>query len=374
MPKKPKQSKNPKFIKLLLQNKILLFLLGFAVIGSLIVIVRAATSVSEELYTSSNLAYSYSTGGAISVDRNNNGEVTSYTRPRAIDVSKDGYLYCTPADMADITYRALTRQEQDYLSGDLFYTRPTVTVDPSEDGPFIADEPTIYIDGFNSQLNGSSYAQSDYYELVKKSAEHLEQLCSVPGEAIPSGDSLNIILSQASAEQGEWYQPVAELLAPKAFAGGQPSPSGVNYFGINADFETYQHLLMANTRKSNGIPATQATSCLNTAARAWTVVMVNLTYIKHSNPISDLPVKYCGDGWTKLGENVGVVGLQKPNDKASSELSSQAVFNAFMNSPGHKANILDRQYTHHGIGAYTTSDGKRVFVTQTFWRGKALPK
>lgn len=374
MAKMAKKSKNSKLIKFFTSRKIILFLVGFAVIGSLIVIVRAATSVSNELYTSSNLAYSYSSGGATTVERNNNGEIISYSRPRSIDISKDGYLYCTPPNKADVTYRELTAQEKKYLSEDLFYTRPTVAIDLSSDVSFIADKPTLYIDGFTAGLNGASYSESDYPKIVKAASEYLEQLCDSPGAPIPSGDSLNIILSRAETKAGEWYQPVAELLAPKVYAGGQPSPSGVNYFGVNTDHEAYQHVLLANARKSNGMPATQATSCLNSAARDWTVVMVNLTYIKHSNPINKLPEKYCGGGWTKLGENVGVVGLVKPNDKSASELASQTVFNAFMNSPGHRANILDRQFTHHGIGSYTSPDGKRVFITQTFWQGKALPK
>lgn len=57
-------------------------------------------------------------------------------------------------------------------------------------------------------------------------------------------------------------------------------------------------------------------------------------------------------GWTKLGENVGygstVSGLHA----------------AFMNSPGHRANILDPDYTHIGVGVVV--EGSRIWVGEVF--------
>ena len=97
-------------------------------------------------------------------------------------------------------------------------------------------------------------------------------------------------------------------------------------------------------------------------------------YIGHTGIISKLPEKHCGSGWKKVGENVGVSGLTNPNNDEASKASSAAVFNAFMKSDGHRANILDPKFTHHGIGSYTSPDGKKIYVTQLFWAGKSLPK
>jgi hypothetical protein len=58
-------------------------------------------------------------------------------------------------------------------------------------------------------------------------------------------------------------------------------------------------------------------------------------------------------GWTFLGENI-----------AAGQTSADAVFQAWMNSPGHRANILDARANEIGIGhAYTTSSTYRHYWT-----------
>jgi hypothetical protein len=61
-------------------------------------------------------------------------------------------------------------------------------------------------------------------------------------------------------------------------------------------------------------------------------------------------------GWTKLGENVGY----------GSTVSGLHI--AFMNSPGHRANVLDPAYTHVGVGVVV--DGSRIWVAEVFMHSK----
>lgn len=61
-------------------------------------------------------------------------------------------------------------------------------------------------------------------------------------------------------------------------------------------------------------------------------------------------------GWTKLGENVGY----------GSTVSGLHV--AFMNSPGHRANVLDPSYTHVGLGVVV--EGSRIWVAEVFMHSK----
>jgi uncharacterized protein YkwD len=56
--------------------------------------------------------------------------------------------------------------------------------------------------------------------------------------------------------------------------------------------------------------------------------------------------------WTMLGENVGVGA------------TVTSLHNAFMNSPGHAANVLRNNYVYHGIGT-VRKDG-RLYVTVVF--------
>lgn len=62
-------------------------------------------------------------------------------------------------------------------------------------------------------------------------------------------------------------------------------------------------------------------------------------------------------GWTKLGENVGYGG------------TVSGLHLAFMNSPGHRANILDPAYTHVGVGVVV--EGSRIWVAEVFMHSTA---
>lgn len=70
--------------------------------------------------------------------------------------------------------------------------------------------------------------------------------------------------------------------------------------------------------------------------------------------------KAAGSGWSKIGENVGRGG------------SVDSLHKAFMNSAGHKANILDKAWTHVGIGTVYAND--KLYVTVVFVaRGTSKP-
>ncbi|MDD1655481.1 MAG: CAP domain-containing protein, partial [Methanomicrobiales archaeon] len=70
-----------------------------------------------------------------------------------------------------------------------------------------------------------------------------------------------------------------------------------------------------------------------------------------------------------IGENINqmptgnVIGYGVVNNDAES--IGRATVTAFMNSPGHRANILKSQYSNLGVGvAY---DGTYYYTTQNFW-------
>lgn len=102
-------------------------------------------------------------------------------------------------------------------------------------------------------------------------------------------------------------------------------------------------------RTSRGIPALTVRAALVTVARAQAVRMANASLLYH-NPNLATDVKH----WRWVGENVGYGP------------SEAVVHAAFMHSPAHKANILDRDYTEIGIGTAIV-DG-RVWVAQVFDR------
>ena len=105
-----------------------------------------------------------------------------------------------------------------------------------------------------------------------------------------------------------------------------------------------------NTRASHGLGALTMDSGLRSYARKHTQAMMDADGIFHSS--SSALRKAAGSGWTKIGENVG-----RGNTVSS-------LHQAFMDSPGHRANILGAEYNYVGIGT-GTKDGV-LYVTVVF--------
>ena len=102
-------------------------------------------------------------------------------------------------------------------------------------------------------------------------------------------------------------------------------------------------------RSTRGVPQLTTRGTLVAVAREQAARMASKNLLYHNpNLTSDVT------NWRWVGENVGY-----GPDVAT-------VHVAFMNSPAHRANILDRDYTEVGIGA-VVRDG-RVWVVQVFRR------
>jgi len=127
-------------------------------------------------------------------------------------------------------------------------------------------------------------------------------------------------------------------------------------FGASAaaDSGSEQSFLSAinSTRSSAGLGSLKMDSGLQSHARKHTGDMIAADEIYHSSS-SELQ-SAAGSGWEKLGENVGRGG------------SVSSLHQAFLDSPGHKANILG-DYNYVGIGA-NTSDNGVLYVTVVFMK------
>jgi uncharacterized protein YkwD len=109
-----------------------------------------------------------------------------------------------------------------------------------------------------------------------------------------------------------------------------------------------------HSRAQAGLPALRENAQLNHKASMWASTMRDQCRIWHSHLADGAP-----SNWQKLGENVGRGG------------SIAAVHTAYMNSPGHRANILDRSFNQIGTGAvWGTCNGYRtVFTVHVFMKG-----
>ncbi len=118
-----------------------------------------------------------------------------------------------------------------------------------------------------------------------------------------------------------------------------------------ADAESRFLTLIDELRVSVGLGPLVRHPELDAAAQRWTDVMAGDGDLRHA---ADLAEGLTVD-WMAVGENVGVHWVHDVD----------ALFQAFVDSPGHYANLVDPQYTHVGVGVTFGADG-RIWTTHRF--------
>ena len=103
-------------------------------------------------------------------------------------------------------------------------------------------------------------------------------------------------------------------------------------------------------RGPRGLPYLALNEYVSNIARAHSVQMARAGRIYHSN-LNTVGSKIAG--WRVLGENVGM----GPDLRVLNQ--------AFMNSPGHRANLLCKCFRYMGIGV--VQSGRYYFVTHIFY-------
>lgn len=106
--------------------------------------------------------------------------------------------------------------------------------------------------------------------------------------------------------------------------------------------------LVNQARTQAGLPTLLPHAAAVAKAQAWAEHMAAATKVEHSNLADGMT----GD-WDLLGENVGAGA------------TIEAVQQAFLASPAHRANILDGRYNWVGTGVAKGADN-RVYVVQVF--------
>lgn len=108
------------------------------------------------------------------------------------------------------------------------------------------------------------------------------------------------------------------------------------------DYENEVIRLVNEIRVKNGLNELEADWELSRVARYKSQDMKDNNYFSHTSPVYGSPfemIKHFGLSYKSAGENI-----------AKGQTSPQAVVNAWMNSSGHRANILNKSYTKIGVG------------------------
>lgn len=205
-------------------------------------------------------------------------------------------------------------------------------------------------------------AKTDTFSLVKKSAT--QTIVSVNHQ-----HSIYNVVLQLNNNKTQWNissvtkvndskNNSSSAVSPKTNNGSSSGTTGTSTTTTSdvsaAEQQAVQ--LMNADRRANGLADLKLSSALTAVARSHSQDMVTRSFFSHTNPdgktVTDR-LKAAGISYTAAGENI------------AENTSVEAAETAFMNSSGHRANILNSNYTTVGIGVAYDSQGK-VYVTQDF--------
>jgi uncharacterized protein YkwD len=155
--------------------------------------------------------------------------------------------------------------------------------------------------------------------------------------------------------------------------------------GFNPETYDIENIVFSKVneeRRKRGLNTLKFDSELSKVARLHSLDMITRNFFEHDNPDGEDPTaraiksgynvhKELGNGWFSDGiaENIGEMptgDVQGHGYISSSEDVAEAMMEGWMNSPGHKANILNIEYDTIGVGVAYDGYGKYL-LTQDFW-------
>ncbi|WP_108671486.1 CAP domain-containing protein [Peribacillus acanthi] len=135
--------------------------------------------------------------------------------------------------------------------------------------------------------------------------------------------------------------PTQETTAQKPAATAPTQPAASTSGAVSAYEQKVVELTNAERAKA-GLTALKLDTALSDVARKKSEDMKNKGYFSHTSPTYGSPfdmMKQFGISYTSAGENI-----------AQGQQSPEAVVQAWMNSEGHRANIMNSSFTHIGVG------------------------
>ncbi|MCK9470897.1 MAG: CAP domain-containing protein [Bacilli bacterium] len=132
-------------------------------------------------------------------------------------------------------------------------------------------------------------------------------------------------------------------------------PAGSTY----RDMEQEIIRLVNQERQNRGLSPLSENWEISRVARIKSQDMIDYNYFSHNSPVYGTPFKMLSD--------FGIKFTQAAENIASGQTSAQQVMNSWMNSSGHRANILNSNFNQIGVGVARASNGTYYF-TQIFIR------
>jgi uncharacterized protein YkwD len=124
--------------------------------------------------------------------------------------------------------------------------------------------------------------------------------------------------------------------------------------------------LTNEARRKDHLPPLDKDEALTATARAHSDDMLQRHFFSHENPDGQTPKDRLAPATvataSKAGENIWSGSGHDPFD---TKLMARMIVDSWLTSPGHRANILNPDYTHLGVGV-STQGGREIRATQLF--------
>ncbi|WP_409253006.1 CAP domain-containing protein [Bacillus sp. SCS-153A] len=181
------------------------------------------------------------------------------------------------------------------------------------------------------------------------------QRFTVPVDPRNGGQNLRQFAGQGNQYNGQG-QTAQEPETPQQPA--DKNEQNQNAEAGNMDEYVQQVIDLTNgERKKNGLPALKPHAELSNVARIKSEDMVNKNYFSHTSPTYGSPFE--------MMENFGIDYSTAAENIAAGQETPKEVVKAWMESPGHRKNIMNQQVTHIGVG-YAEDGGRGIYWTQMF--------
>lgn len=140
--------------------------------------------------------------------------------------------------------------------------------------------------------------------------------------------------------------------------------NGQNSSDFMAQVESRIFQIVNEERQKAGVKPLSYSDTMQNYARIKSKDMADRGYFDHADPQGKLMVdqmKNDGVKYSAWGENIAYIGGQTDPNALAEEFMTN-----WMNSPGHRKNILSNDFSGIGVGVYKS--GNTVYATQEFYR------
>lgn len=345
---KAKKSSNSNLWRQLERNKLLIFVAAFAVLGAVWLVRSRANPALPEFSDDIVAAYTKLTPTVIKRDKDGNTAYEMY--PKSTYVQADGTVVCDAGgkngqvQTGKLNRGELRRLQKDMLSSGV--TKLADEVGAENKSAFVSFEGIMVAEG--TQAKGTAvYEGARKPKDFDKAQRILDRACAKASRKTrrdylraPREPRLKKTRNRKSA-----LESFKNIVFKQAFA---CCGAGTR----DSSYESTHAASINNHRAKHGRAKLALNKCLSDRAAIWSDAMTRAGAISHS-PTFAADVAACRPTWRAAGENVGV-----GNDNTG-------LINAFIGSPTHNQNMLEKKWREFGVGAVRRADG-RIFVTHRF--------